>query len=125
MALERYTQGSCWYDGNGDAFRHTYWSAFLVRQFYIGFSYSVNEATSIAREFTDAHEEDEEKGTIFSEMDLLNNETGFDLVRDYLDVNGSYLREAVQDAVDNGDCVRVQERNGRYYLEPTDTTEKI
>lgn len=78
----------------GDAFRHAYWSALLVKRFNLNF----------AERITTAHEEHYDKSTYIywykdAEMDLFNNEVG----RGFANIGYDQLVNRVKLAVSNGE----------------------
>ena len=94
------------YQDDGDAFRHTYWSALLARNFGDEFS----------RNLTNAHESSEPDG-IDKTMDLHNNSNGIKLYHEWVDkiaYSGIYpldnLASFICHAIANGeiyDCVKI------------------
>lgn len=127
LAEARYTQGSCWWSGNGDAFRHTYWNAALMRRYYELFTWDVNKCASVTKMWTDAHEEDGEPWSIHHDMDILNNYAGRNIGYEYYDSSYAEILQETQRYIDNGYCHRVDRRAGdtEDKLYPTDTTEKL
>ncbi|MFA7032544.1 MAG: hypothetical protein WC201_03175 [Bacilli bacterium] len=96
---------SCYQD-DGDAFRHTYWSALLTYEF----------GSSFALKLTSAHESDTPEG-IDKEMDLHNNKNGTTLLEEWRSKFSSTSTDAWSDigefiyhCVANGevyDCVKI------------------
>lgn len=119
-AKSRYTENSCWWDGNGDAFRHTYWSAILMKRFNELFGYSASKCATITEEWTNAHEAGDT--SLSSKMDIENNINGRAI--GYSLYSYAYMCNETQDYIDRGFCVRIQDVNGQRKLVPTDTTEK-
>jgi hypothetical protein len=54
------------HNGQGDAFRHAYWNALMVK----------HESYSLAKEFADAHETNPGQPAAEKDMDLYNNREG-------------------------------------------------
>jgi len=98
------------FDGNGDAFRHTYWNALMARSIGAG----------MAKLFADAHEYRYDGTTLSRDMDLANNASGRRLQRENRWADAELLAERVQEAVDGGKVLRIRDGS----LVPTDPTEQ-
>ncbi|MBF7156477.1 DUF6973 domain-containing protein [Bacillus albus] len=100
---EDYYGSSQLYQGNGDAFRHAYWNAILVKR--LGGTKGRDHGEGRAQIWTDAHEST--SSGIDKEMDLHNNYMG--RMRAYNDYNGSLnsYSSALRQAVANGSMARI------------------
>lgn len=124
-ATKRYTDASRWYDGNGDAFRHVFWSASLVKRFYDVLGYSKTNALDASKRWTDVHEPVSDRGSIESKMDVQNNTTGRSIgARLYQDNSYGGMINETQRYIDNGMAVRIGEVNGVRKIVATDKSEK-
>lgn len=96
-ARERYND-SVLHNGNGDAFRHAYWNALMVK--YIDYSWAYDWAT--------AHEEGATgQSAIEKEMDLYNNMMGWTLVLGNESKSDEEIADIIQNAVRNGKMKRI------------------
>ncbi|MGM0816196.1 MAG: DUF6973 domain-containing protein [Bacillota bacterium] len=92
------------WQGNGDAFRHTYWNAILVPNFG-GTMKGPNHGYNRAKVWTTAHEQNS-KGAD-REMDLYNNEQGRQLgVTKYYNTNTQFSK-SIRTMVKQGSLVRI------------------
>ena len=125
-AEARYTENSCWWSGNGDAFRHVYWNASLMKRYYDLFGWNVDQCAAVTKTWTDAHEEDGEAWDVHHEMDMLNNYAGRNIGYSYYKKSEIEILNESQRYVDLGFCKRVDQRSGDVNpkLYPTDTSEK-
>lgn len=98
---EAYYGESQLYQGNGDAFRHSYWNAILVQEL----GNDPLHGTQRARTWTTAHEATSSGND--KEMDLFNNEVG--IYHAYLNFNDtrSQLSDALRKQVSQGGLVRI------------------
>lgn len=137
IALQRYTDASCWWSGNGDAFRHVSWSARLYTYFYDGNNHSKTTARSRTFTWLYAHEGYAPNQTYPSayntslpidvQMDLRNNIVGMNMAETRINNNNyapATLLTSTQSIIDNGQAVRVQNLQGVNVLVLTDRTEK-
>ncbi len=135
-ALEVYTESSCWYNGNGDAFRHVSWSALLYCKFYDENNSSHSAAEEHTYMWTNAHEgyQPGETTDPFDEsldlpvrMDLYNNKIGILLASTRIDMN-SYDENTIfgraESWVDEGKAKRIDKINGVDQLVSTYNAEK-
>ncbi|WP_408609373.1 DUF6973 domain-containing protein [Caldicellulosiruptor changbaiensis] len=94
---EKYND-SVLHNGNGDAFRHAYWNALMVK--YIDYSWAYDWAT--------AHEEGATgQPAIEKEMDLYNNMMGRTLVLGNESKSDEEIADIIQNAVRNGKMKRI------------------
>jgi len=102
---------------NGDAFRHAYWNALMVRS--IGFN--------AAALFATAYEGQIDPNDLDQKMDLLNNEIGRLDGSRYRDLSFSELQERIMVRISLGYYIRMKDANGtetshqpsnRYFLRP-------
>ncbi len=91
-----YYDGSLYKD-NGDAFRHTYWNALMVK--YVG--------VDDAKTYADAHESGDDSQGVDKEMDLFNNEKGRKYGLEYLDLSDQEIAKKIIQHVSQGDCVQI------------------
>lgn len=136
MADSKYTDGSNWYNGNGDAFRHISWSALLYCKFYDENGSSHTEAENHTLLWTNAHEgyNENEAPSAFDEslgletrMDLYNNLMGMLLAEIRIDMNSyteSIIFERAETWVDDGKGKRIDAVNGVDQLVATTNSEK-
>ena len=97
-------------DGHGDAFRHAYWNALMVREY----------GADWARRFATAHERLPGNPADREAMDLFNNEVGRRIAAAHPDANPDELATLVEQAIRRGGTV-VIDGNGdlRYSNEVT------
>jgi hypothetical protein len=88
-------------DGHGDAFRHAYWNALMVRKY----------GPDWARQFATAHERLPGNPADREAMDLFNNEVGRRIASEHPDADPEELATLVEQAVRRGDTV-VVDANG-------------
>lgn len=126
-AYSIYTEGSCWYSGNGDAFRHVSWNVLLYRAFH-GYN-NVDGLAGFTLEqrvklFTDAHEYYEPDG-VDKTMDLQNNIKGLQYCAPAWFLNSiNDIFTYVENYCDLGFAYRVGEKNGVRVLVATNNSEK-
>lgn len=90
------------YQGNGDAFRHSYWNARLVQSFGGG----PNHGYDRAKVWATAHES--KSSGIDKQMDLMNNETGrFLAVDKYYSYSSVQYSSTLRKMVKQGSLVRI------------------
>ncbi|MEV6098980.1 hypothetical protein [Nocardia sp. NPDC051981] len=82
-------------DGQGDAFRHTYWNALLTRRF----------GEDFAKEYTTAHERVGGQQGPREAMDLYNNSIGRQIGASNPDASPEELRAKVTQAIDDGKLI--------------------
>jgi hypothetical protein len=82
----------CLHNGTGDAFRHAYWNALMVRA----------ETEALAQEFADAHESNPDQPQAEREMDLHNNQIGRWIARDNPNATEAQIIDLVMNALNNG-----------------------
>ncbi|MCY8467076.1 DUF6973 domain-containing protein [Bacillus atrophaeus] len=88
--------------GNGDAFRHSYWNARLVQSFGGGPSHGYNRA----KVWATAHES--KSSGIDKQMDLMNNETGrFLATENYYTYSSVKYSSVLRNMVKKGSLVRI------------------
>jgi len=105
----RYSSGL--HNGNGDAFRHAYWNALMVK--HIDYDWAVAWAT--------AHEEGAEgQPLIEKQMDLYNNAEGRVLGAVNESKSDTQIADIVEAAVDDGNMKRIVNNE----LVPTDSSGK-
>lgn len=124
-ALRIYTEGSTWWSGNGDAYRHVIWNVYL----YDAFSPALAtiERLPQSREirvkmFTDAHEHGQ--SDIHSQMDVLNNALGLMAAPVWLSVPQP-VEMSTERFIDIGGAWRVQNFGFGDHLVRTCNSEKI
>lgn len=122
---KRYTDDSRWYNGNGDAFRHVYWSASLVKRYYDVLGYDLTDAMDASERWTDIHEPVSDLDTLESEMDVQNNTTGRGIGSLlYKDNDYVGIINKVQYYIDNGLADRIERINGKDKIVGTSDTER-
>ncbi|WP_373894504.1 DUF6973 domain-containing protein [Virgibacillus natechei] len=89
------------YQGNGDAFRHSYWNAMLVQEL----GNDPLHGTQRAQVWTDAHEAT--SSGIDKRMDLINNESGRYHAYLNFDDTRQQLSDAIKTQVSQGGKVRI------------------
>ncbi|WDU82771.1 DUF6973 domain-containing protein [Caloramator sp. Dgby_cultured_2] len=93
---KRYSEGL--HNGNGDAFRHAYWNAMMVK--HIDYNWALDWAT--------AHEEGAVgQPSIEKEMDLYNNEVGRKAVLGKESKSDTEIADIIQGMVRNGKMKRI------------------
>lgn len=105
---EKYYSSASLYQGNGDAFRHSYWNAILVKAFG-GVGKGKQDGVERAKVWTNAHEQGS-KG-VDREMDLYNNDAG--RYHGYLNYSKSHaeLSTSLRKMVSQGSLVRIVNGN--------------
>ncbi|MFD9628143.1 DUF6973 domain-containing protein [Peribacillus muralis] len=105
---EKYYSSASLYQGNGDAFRHSYWNAILVKAFG-GVGRGKLDGFERAKVWTNAHEQGS-KG-VDREMDLYNNDAG--RYHGYLNYSQSHaqLSTSLRKMVSQGSLVRIVKGN--------------
>ncbi|MEU1209164.1 hypothetical protein [Nocardia sp. NPDC005825] len=94
-------QGQTLNDGQGDAFRHTYWNALLTSRF----------GEDFAKEYTTAHERVGGQQGPREAMDLYNNSIGRQIGADNPHASPEELRAKVSQAIDDGKLIIIGRSN--------------
>ena len=125
-AKSRYTNNSLWYNGNGDAFRHVFWSSALVKRFHDVLNYDLSESQDASERWTDVHEPPNDRGSLASRMDVQNNTLGRESLAPSTYKKDGYAEmvKQAQNYIDIGLAYRIQEIDGRDKIVSTDDTEK-
>lgn len=113
MAAETFSGQVGLKDGVGDAFRHAYWNALMVREF----------GKDWAKNFADAHETFPGNSKEEAFMDLWNNDVGRRIAEQNPDLSKQEIANKVADAVRNGDTVLIDDTSSS--LKYTDEPESI
>lgn len=101
-AGSRFTQEEL-VDGRGDAWRHAYWSALMVKtgaSFSLG---SIANGAALAEEYGNARESRPGNNEHAKSMDLYNNSVGRRIAVDNPNATPAQLRDLVTQALNNGD----------------------
>lgn len=120
-ALDIYTDNSCWFSGNGDAYRHVLWNVILTKDFSIAGpldEWSL-DAKHKTRTFTAAHEYNI-PDDIHREMDERNNEIGLLCYDSWKGYSKSKIKTYCENFIDIGGAYRVDVGG----LVPTSNSEK-
>ncbi|MDE5055219.1 hypothetical protein NDK25_23680 [Niallia taxi] len=101
---EKYYGKSQLYQGNGDAFRHSFWNAIMV-PYFGGSTNGPQHGYNRAKEWANAHEQN--STGIDLEMDLMNNEIGrYYAITNYTKTNAQYS-SAMRSMVKQGTMARI------------------
>jgi|HigsolmetaAR206D_1030411.scaffolds.fasta_scaffold00160_21 hypothetical protein len=101
-AQDRYKDYTLW-QGNGDAFRHAYWSALMTKHINRDFAYEAG----YAHEGYKTGSYDDIK-SLDVKMDIKNNYSGRILGTKYKSKSDNYIAEKVADEVSKGNMVRIR-----------------
>ncbi len=94
------------HNGNGDAFRHTYWNAELATMLGSGVFFNPNYGKAHAKKWTDAHEFGAtNQPALERKMDLHNNKVGLNIVTKKM--SSRTLERAALKKVKDGACKRI------------------
>lgn len=94
------------HNGNGDAFRHTYWNAEMATMLAgYGSSFNPTNGKANAKRWADAHEENSDQLANEKQMDLFNNNVGRSIVNKKYSSND--LEKKALAKVDAGSCRRI------------------
>lgn len=95
------------HNGNGDAFRHTYWNAELATMLSgAGMSFNPKNGRAKAKRWTDAHENGaSNQPALEKKMDLHNNSVGLSIVTKKM--SSKSLESAALKKVKSGACKRI------------------
>lgn len=93
----------CTYQGNGDAFRHAYWSALMTKKIDRAFAYDAGLAHEGLTEDYDFDKQSEDH-----KMDISNNYSGRKLGTKYSDLSDAKLADKVKDYCSNGNLKRIR-----------------
>ena len=94
------------HNGNGDAFRHTYWNAEMATMLAgYGSSFNPSNGKTNAKRWADAHEENKNQPANEKQMDLFNNNVGWSIVNKKY--SSKDLEKKALAKVDAGSCRRI------------------
>lgn len=94
------------HNGNGDAFRHTYWNAEMATMLAgYGSSFNPSNGKTNAKRWADAHEENKNQPANEKQMDLFNNNVGRSIVNKKY--SSKDLEKKALAKVDAGSCRRI------------------
>ncbi|MEB8861375.1 hypothetical protein P4H06_34685, partial [Bacillus cereus] len=102
---EKYYTNSTLYQGNGDAFRHSFWNAALAKE--LGAIKGRDVGVARAKVWTDAHEQ--YSNGVDKEMDLYNNEVGRTIAYNNYSWSINQYSSHIRNEVANGSMVRIVE----------------
>ncbi|PEL82824.1 DUF6973 domain-containing protein [Bacillus wiedmannii] len=102
---EKYYSNSTLYQGNGDAFRHSFWNAALAKE--LGTIKGRDVGVARAKVWTDAHEQ--YSSGVDKEMDLYNNEVGRTIAYNNYSWSITQYSSHIRNEVANGSMVRIVE----------------
>lgn len=102
---EKYYSNSTLYQGNGDAFRHSFWNAALSKD--LGAIKGRDVGVARAKVWTDAHEQ--YSSGVDKEMDLYNNEVGRTIAYNNYSWSITQYSSYIKNEVANGSMVRIVE----------------
>lgn len=102
-ASEQYYSKASLYQGNGDAFRHSFWNAVLAKD--LGAIKGRDFGVARAKVWTDAHEQ--YSSGIDKEMDLYNNEIGRTVAYNNYSWNKDQYISHLKNEIANGSMIRI------------------